>query len=105
MSHAALELHLSVDEAVRLESALAAFDRLIAGAPPTRDEIAAAPLLTGWRRVLVPTSEPALVGRVEDHPLLPGSRRVVTSRLIALDEAAGWARSLNRLYRLKSPAA
>lgn len=105
MSHAQLELHMSVDEAVRLESALAAFDRLIAGAPPTRDEVAAAPLLTGWRRMLVPTSEPALVGRVEDHPLLHGSRRIVTSRLLALDAAAGWGRCLNRLYRLESPAA
>lgn len=105
MSHAALELHLSVDEAVRLESALTAFDRLIAGMPPTRDELATAPLLTGWRRVLVPTTEPALTGWVEDHPLLPGSRRVVTSRLLVLDEAAGWGRSLSRLYRLDSPSA
>ncbi|CAO4185113.1 DUF6634 family protein [Methylorubrum aminovorans] len=105
MSHAQLELHMSVDEAVRLESALAAFDRLIAGSPPTRDELAAAPLLTEWRRTLVPTPEPALVGRVEGHPLLPGSRRVVTSRLLVLDESAGWARSLSRLYRLESPAA
>ncbi|MRI57172.1 hypothetical protein D8770_24960 [Methylobacterium sp. DB1607] len=104
MSHAQLELHLSVDDAVRLESALAAFDRLIAGVPPAPEVLASAPLLTGWRRVLVPMSEPALVGQVEDHPLLSGSRRVVTSRLLVLNEAAGWGRCLNRLYRLESPA-
>lgn len=102
MTHPALELHLSVEEAVRLEAALAAYDRLIAGVPPDRDELDAAPLITGWRRVTVPSVEPALLGAVTGHPLVEGPR-IVTSRLIALDPTAGWARTVSRLYRLAPP--
>lgn len=104
MIRPSLELHLSVDDAVRLESALTAFDRLTAGESPDERELAAAPLLTDWRRTLVPAVEPALVGRVGDHPVLHGARRVVTSRLLLLDADAGWARTLSRLYRLGPPA-
>lgn len=100
-----LELHLGVDEAVGLEHALAAFDRLIAGTAPDPEELAAAPRLVDWRRAVVPTIEAALVGRVAGHPLLPGSRKVITSRLLVLAETAGWARTLSRLYRLGPPAA
>ncbi|MGU3478581.1 DUF6634 family protein [Methylobacterium sp. D48H] len=104
MIRPSLELHLAVDDAVRLESALDAFDRLTAGEPPDGRELAAAPCLTAWRRTLVPTVEPALVGCVGDHPVLHGDRRVVTSRPLLLDADAGWARTLSRLYRL-GPAA
>ena len=103
MRPANLELHLGVDEAVCLEHALAAFDRLIAGAAPDPAEFAAAPILGDWHRAIVPAPEPVLVGQVACHPRLPGARRVVTSRLLLLDETAGWARTVNRLYRLKTP--
>ena len=99
-----LELLLSVDEAVRLEAALAAFDAITAGAGPDPDTLAAAPCLTGWACRLVPAFEPALIGTVADHPRLPGERRIVTSRLIAIDPAAGWARTTSRFYRLGRPA-
>ncbi|KAB1070033.1 DUF6634 family protein [Methylobacterium planeticum] len=99
-----LELHLPIDEAIRLESALAAFDRLTAGAGPDRYELEAAPLLSDWRRSLMPSVEPVLIGAVEGHPRLSGRRHVATSRLLALDPQAGWARTLNRWYRL-GPAA
>ncbi|GEP01853.1 DUF6634 family protein [Methylobacterium haplocladii] len=100
-----LELHLSVDDAVRWEAALAAFDQLTAGYAPDRHELAAAPRLSHWRRTFVPAVEPALYGRVDDHPYLPGPRLVVTSRLLAIDATAGWARCLSRLYRLADPIA
>lgn len=99
MKHPALELPLAVEEALRWEGALAAYDQLVGGAPPDPDDLAAAPILHGWRRVIVPVAEAALVGRVSGHPRLPSSR-IVTSRLLALDGAAGWARTLSRLYRL-----
>ena len=98
-----LELHLSIDDAVRWEAALAALDQLTAGAAPDRHELAAAPRLDGWRRTLVPAVEPALCGHVADHPHLRGRRRVVTSRLLAIDVDAGWARTLSRFYRLGRP--
>lgn len=100
-----LELHLSIDDAVRWEAALAALDQLTAGAMPDRHELAAAPRLDGWRRTLVPAIEPALVGRVADHPRLRGPRQVVTSRLLAIDADGGWARTLSRYYRLGRPSA
>lgn len=98
-----LELHLSIDDTVRWEAALAALDQLTAGAAPDRHELAAAPLLDSWRRTLVPAVEPALYGRVADHPRLRGRRQVVTSRLLAIDVDAGWARTLSRYYRLGRP--
>ena len=98
-----LELHLSIDDAVRWEASLAALDHLTAGGAPDRHELAAAPLLDGWRRTLVPAVEPALVGRVADHPRLPGRRQIVTSRLLAIDLDAGFARTLSRYYRLGRP--
>jgi hypothetical protein len=100
-----LELHLSIDDAVRWEAALAALDRITAGAAPGRHELIAAPLLDGWGRTLVPAVEPALFGRVADHPRLRGSRRVVTSRLLAINVTAGWARTVSRYYRLGRPDA
>lgn len=100
-----LELHLTIDEAVRWEAALAALDQLTAGEAPDRHELAAAPLLDGWRRTLVPTVEPALCGLVADHPRLRGRRQVVTSRLLAIDVDLGFARTLSRYYRLGRPGA
>jgi hypothetical protein len=103
MAHLALELPLSVEEALRLEGALAAYDLVVAGIPPDPTDLAAAPILSDWSRILVPSAEAALVGRVSGHPRLPDSR-IVTSRLLALDATAGWARTLSRLYRLTRPA-
>lgn len=99
-----LELFLPVDDAVRLESALAAFDRLTAGGAPDPYELSAAPILSGWRRTLMPAVEPVLIGTVEGHPHLSGRRNVATSRLLALDPVDGWARTLSRWYRLGHPA-
>lgn len=99
-----LELFLPVDDAVRLEAALAAFDRLTAGGAPDPYELAAAPILSGWRRSLMPTVEPILVGTITGHPHLSGRRNVATSRLLALDPVDGWARTLSRWYRLGAPA-
>ncbi len=101
MSYASLELYLTIDDAARLEAALHTYDRYTAGAAPDRGSLAAAPLLSDWRRTLVPTVEPALAGRVGEPPLMP--RSVLTSRLLLLDAEAGWARTASRLYRLGAP--
>lgn len=104
MPRTTLELYLTLEDAVRLESALTDFDRLTAGEAPDRHELASAPLLTHWRRTMIPAIEPALIGRVSDHPKLAGQRTAVTSRLLLLDQAAGWARTVSKTYRLGRPA-
>lgn len=98
-----LELYMSVEEAVTLEAALAAFDAITTGVAPTARDLAAAPFLTGWRHCLVPSVERVLIGTAEEHPRLPGRRNIVTSRLLALDGEAGWARTVSRFYRLGRP--
>lgn len=104
MLRTTIEIYLTLEDAVCLESALASFERLTAGEAPDRHELAAAPLLTHWRRTMVPAIEPLLIGRVSDHPKLAGQRTAVTSRLLLLDQTAGWARPLTQMYRLGRPA-
>lgn len=65
-----------------------------------------APLIDMWQI----SSRPAtcLIGASSGHPLLVGSRIVITtSDLVALSETLGWARTRSRWYRLgnKAPAA
>ena len=81
--------------------ALAAIDEVAAG--PSPDALARAPLLDDWRPLIDRDGAPLLWGKVSDHPEL-GSRRVITSQLIALNAEAGWARSLNRWFRLGQPS-
>ena len=73
---------------------------------PTSDELAAAPSLDLWRVPIDrrPYPMPVLWGDVSDHPKL-GTDMITTSRLIALDRDAGWARSVSRWYRLDRPYA
>lgn len=62
---------------------------------PTQEELAKAPLLNEWRLVGV-----CLHGQVVGHPRLGDRPNVRTSAVIALEVEAGWARTLNTLYRL-----
>lgn len=73
---------------------------------PTRDDLAGAPILDYWRVMidhrLYPM--PVLWGEVTGHPTL-GTDLITTSRLVALEPDAGWARSVKRWYRLARPFA
>lgn len=69
-----------------------------AEAGPSAKDLADAPLIEFWQPVLCGTRV-ALWGEVSGHPHL-GNAAVVTSQLIALDVAAGWARTISRWYRL-----
>ncbi|MFC3629006.1 DUF6634 family protein [Paracoccus angustae] len=69
---------------------------------PSPEDLAAAPALYSWRPLMTLDATPVLWGQVNGHPrLAPGP--IVTSRLIALDRVAGWARTLSRWYRLADP--
>jgi len=66
-------------------------------------QLASAPILDLWR-VLIDQRlypMPVLWGEVTGHPTL-GTDMITTSRLVALNLYAGWARSVNRWYRLGS---
>ena len=66
---------------------------------PTQEELDKAPLLNNWR--LIGTS---LYGHVTGHPRLGDRPNVRTSVVLDLEIEAGWARTLNTLYRLGRPA-
>lgn len=70
-----------------------------AEAGPTPTDLADAPLIELWQVLLNPRGAPVLYGYASGHPEI-GTDTVRTSWLIALDRDAGWARSLNRYYRL-----
>lgn len=74
----------------------------LAEAWPTSDDLAGAPLLDLWRPMANLQGSVVLWGEVSGHPRL-GATTITTSRLIALDPEAGWARTLSRWYRLGQP--
>lgn len=76
--------------------------RLAAATAPTPAALAAAPVVLRWRIGTRPV--PALIGRVDGHPLLP-SGPLTSSQLIVLDRSRGFARTLSRWYVLGTPAA
>jgi hypothetical protein len=66
---------------------------------PTDDELKNAPLLDDWYLYPARPNVLVLVGKVSGHPTLRDGP-VTTSKVLAHDETAGWAQTLNRLYRL-----
>ncbi|MDF3608352.1 ATP-dependent Lon protease [Paracoccus sp. DMF-8] len=68
-------------------------------AGPTEEDLAQAPILSDWKAAISPGGHVMLWGEVTDHPLL-GNASIHTSQLIAIDPAAGWARTASRWYRL-----
>ena len=75
-----------------------------AEARPSVAEIAEAPILERWRVLISPQGTPVIWGQVSGHPRLDDTM-ISTSRLIALNQRAGWARSISRWFRLGKPVA
>ena len=69
-------------------------------AGPTALEIADAPRLVAWSPATTSQGYPVLAGLVSGHPTL-GSDIIATSRLIAINPQAGWARTFSRWYALQ----
>ncbi|MDN3712911.1 ATP-dependent Lon protease [Paracoccus cavernae] len=69
---------------------------------PTEIDLADAPLLAFWQVLLDSRGMSMLFGEVTDHPKL-GKTTMTSSRLIAIDREAGWARTISRWYRLGRP--
>jgi hypothetical protein len=83
-----------------LESLIAHLKNLKAGTMPSKDELAAAPLLDRYMPAL--RAAECLVGFVTGHPTQRGT--MTTSDLWAYAPSLGWARTFSRLYRLGRPA-
>lgn len=71
------------------------------GKRPTADILADAPVLEGWAVGTVPV--PVLRGVASGHPSIATGRPVVTTQVMATDNAT-WARTLSRYYVLGSAA-
>jgi hypothetical protein len=84
----AARLRALADDLVRIET----------GAGPEADELASAPLITGWRTVLSPHGL-RLLGSVTGHPIVRDGA-AMTSQLWAADPNERWVRSVTRFYRL-----
>lgn len=85
-----------------LREALAAFcDHLeaLTAAEPGAATLAAAPQIDRWSAILHRDAV-SLVGRVTGHPHLRPGARALTSPLLRIAPAAGWARTWSRIYRL-----
>ena len=79
----------------RIRTALGAID-----VGPTEDDLADAPVLRDWAVAVAPLRGIHLGGHAHGHPRLPEGAWIVTSRLLAIDPGARWARTISRWYRL-----
>ena len=79
--------------------------RIKTGWRPTEGDLATAPLIEEWKTGYMPfhPGEIQLLGRVFDHPRFVDGAAIFTSAIIHLDAEAGWARCVNRFYRLGRP--
>ena len=84
-------------EAARLERLAADLRRIADRASPTDDDLAKSARIDGWRWATRPVA--CLVGLGSKHPGLPAGP-VTTTDVWAVDEGAGWARTLGRWYVL-----
>lgn len=87
-------------KAMRVEAILHVVADAEAG--PGKADLANAPALEQWRALLGAGGMPVLWGVVTGHPQI-GADFMTTSRLIAIDAAMGWARTVSRWYRLGPP--
>lgn len=84
----------------RRDRLLADLQKFASGWKPSAEDLAQAPVLSGWFFDHYPGTQVLnLVGVVRGHPRLPDGW-VTTSPLVAIDLQAGWARTAGRFYRL-----
>jgi hypothetical protein len=103
---------MSVEESAARAELQRDFVSFLKGEQPSRRELAAAPLLENWcaTTLQVKTGEDlvrgALVlgGKVTGHPEHEDGRMIRTSVVVWLDRKQKWARTWNRIYRLRKRA-
>lgn len=68
---------------------------------PAAAELERAPVISNWIMTIQPGDDmPSLFDIVVDHPLIADGKPAVTSELVAMNRAGGWARTRSRYYRL-----
>lgn len=91
--------HLLAEHIERLRGLLHDLEEIQAGRFPTDEQLANAPLITGWK--LSQRWGACLTGSIMEHPFLGNtSHGAITSQLWLIDEKQGYARTLSRYYRL-----
>lgn len=75
-------------------------DKIARGEHPTAANLEDAPMLFEWRLQIHPG--PFLTGVVLGHPYIADGSSCYTSELITFDPVGGYARTMNRFYRLRS---
>ena len=73
--------------------------RIAEGHVPNDTDLTNAPLLSLWAVERQPGGMVRLIGVVSGHPSIADGW-CTTSVVLAADEAAGWARTVSRYYRL-----
>ncbi|TBW32922.1 hypothetical protein EYW49_21250 [Siculibacillus lacustris] len=73
-------------------------ENLVLEGGPSASTLSMAPVLDEWEAI--PRLDVCLTGEVSHHPRFGTHSEIATSGLWAIDEAAGWARTLSRYYRL-----
>lgn len=77
-------------------------DAIEAGSVPDAEDLEGAPTIDFWGR---DADRPlSMAGLVRGHPTIPDGS-VSTSAVIAIDEKAGWMRTIGRWYKLGRSAA
>lgn len=90
------DLHFQADRYRKLADDL---DAIATGGFPDEAALRTAPLLEAVSLDVI--FLPVLTGHVTGHPLLPGSkRRISTSVIEVICASGGWARTQSRFYRL-----
>jgi len=79
-------------------------DDIAAGARPTANDLAAAPILIDWEPRLAPTQGPAIRGVVVGHPTISDGAPL-RAEILAADPDLGWIFSWAGYYRLGAEAA
>jgi hypothetical protein len=83
----------------RDEDAETAFELLRGGYSPSEDDLREAPVIDEWVAIIT-DGNPSLYGKVYGHPSIPNGHRTLTSSLLAVHVAGGWARTYSRWYQL-----
>jgi hypothetical protein len=77
-------------------------DRLAAGHAPDEAELAAVPVLHGWKPELSENHEPAVSGIVSGDPF-HADGEAIRIEIVAADDDLAWVRGLLGWYRLGVP--
>lgn len=90
--------------AANLRSLAGHLDEIVAGARPTAEDLATAPVLVDWTPRLTPSRALAIAGTVFGHPIIADGE-TVRADVLAADPDLRWIRGWAGYYRLGAEVA